>query len=181
MSLVPAGLLKPMGVNIGVEVSSMTPMLLCCFFLLTTWSALATSCCCWLLFKQHRGVDKGKQTRREKIPPVHVDAEIRVLNVSTLRRRQPQDAPEQTVPQAPTPSASAPHDFNDPNHAPPTSVATASSASADPASQEQKPKYPPCEQCGSEMLFKRAGRGGCFLGCSKWPECKGTRRPKKPE
>jgi ssDNA-binding Zn-finger/Zn-ribbon topoisomerase 1 len=33
---------------------------------------------------------------------------------------------------------------------------------------------PPCPQCGSAMLTRRGGRGE-FLGCSRYPECRGTR------
>ena len=35
-----------------------------------------------------------------------------------------------------------------------------------------------CPGCGAIMQFHRA-RGGIFLGCPNYPECKGTRRPAK--
>ncbi len=33
-----------------------------------------------------------------------------------------------------------------------------------------------CEDCGSAMVVRR-GKRGFFLGCSKYPKCKGTRQP----
>jgi DNA topoisomerase-1 len=33
-----------------------------------------------------------------------------------------------------------------------------------------------CEDCGGPMLVRRSRRG-FFLGCAKYPECKGTRQP----
>ncbi len=33
-----------------------------------------------------------------------------------------------------------------------------------------------CEQCGGPMLVRR-GRRGFFLGCAKYPQCKGTKQP----
>jgi DNA topoisomerase-1 len=33
-----------------------------------------------------------------------------------------------------------------------------------------------CEECGGPMLVRR-GRRGFFLGCAKYPKCKGTREP----
>ncbi len=39
---------------------------------------------------------------------------------------------------------------------------------------------PPCEECGAEMQTRTSKRG-MFLGCSKYPECKGTRRLGKTE
>jgi DNA topoisomerase-1 len=33
-----------------------------------------------------------------------------------------------------------------------------------------------CEQCGGAMLVRR-GRRGFFLGCAKYPQCKGTKQP----
>ena len=33
-----------------------------------------------------------------------------------------------------------------------------------------------CEQCGGPMLVRRSRRG-FFLGCAKYPKCKGTRQP----
>ena len=35
-----------------------------------------------------------------------------------------------------------------------------------------------CPACGNVMQFRRS-RGGIFLGCPNYPECKGTRRPTK--
>jgi DNA topoisomerase I len=35
-----------------------------------------------------------------------------------------------------------------------------------------------CEQCGGPMVVRRSRRGpGFFLGCAKYPKCKGTRQP----
>ncbi len=36
-----------------------------------------------------------------------------------------------------------------------------------------------CEDCGSAMVVRR-GKRGFFLGCSKYPKCKGTRQPSDP-
>ena len=33
-----------------------------------------------------------------------------------------------------------------------------------------------CDDCGSSMVVRR-GRRGYFLGCSKYPKCKGTKEP----
>ena len=33
-----------------------------------------------------------------------------------------------------------------------------------------------CENCGADMIV-RPGRRGFFLGCTKYPKCKGTREP----
>ena len=33
-----------------------------------------------------------------------------------------------------------------------------------------------CDDCGSTMVVRR-GRRGYFLGCSKYPKCKGTKEP----
>jgi DNA topoisomerase-1 len=33
-----------------------------------------------------------------------------------------------------------------------------------------------CDECGSPMVVRR-GRRGFFLGCSKYPKCKGTKEP----
>ena len=33
-----------------------------------------------------------------------------------------------------------------------------------------------CEQCGGPMIVRRSRRG-FFLGCAKYPKCKGTRQP----
>ncbi len=33
-----------------------------------------------------------------------------------------------------------------------------------------------CEQCGGPMLVRRSRRG-FFLGCAKYPKCRGTRQP----
>jgi DNA topoisomerase-1 len=33
-----------------------------------------------------------------------------------------------------------------------------------------------CEDCGGPMLVRRSRRG-YFLGCAKYPKCKGTRQP----
>jgi len=33
-----------------------------------------------------------------------------------------------------------------------------------------------CDDCGSAMVVRR-GRRGYFLGCSKYPKCKGTKEP----
>ncbi len=33
-----------------------------------------------------------------------------------------------------------------------------------------------CENCGGPMLVRRSQRG-YFLGCEKYPKCKGTRQP----
>ncbi len=33
-----------------------------------------------------------------------------------------------------------------------------------------------CEQCGGSMLVRRSRRG-FFLGCAKYPKCRGTRQP----
>jgi len=32
-----------------------------------------------------------------------------------------------------------------------------------------------CPDCGSPMKLRPSRRGGYFLGCSKYPKCKGTR------
>jgi DNA topoisomerase-1 len=36
-------------------------------------------------------------------------------------------------------------------------------------------ELPPCEQCGAPMVIRRSRRGQ-FLGCSRYPECKGIRQ-----
>lgn len=36
--------------------------------------------------------------------------------------------------------------------------------------------YPECAECSDGWLVQRAGRYGEFLGCVKYPDCKGTRR-----
>lgn len=33
-----------------------------------------------------------------------------------------------------------------------------------------------CDQCGSAMIVRR-GKRGYFLGCSKYPKCRGTKEP----
>ena len=33
-----------------------------------------------------------------------------------------------------------------------------------------------CDDCGGQMIVRR-GRRGFFLGCSKYPKCKGTKQP----
>ena len=33
-----------------------------------------------------------------------------------------------------------------------------------------------CDDCGGPMVVRR-GRRGFFLGCSKYPKCKGTKEP----
>jgi DNA topoisomerase-1 len=38
----------------------------------------------------------------------------------------------------------------------------------------------PCEDCGSPMAVKR-GKKGLFLGCSRYPECTGTRKLNRDE
>ena len=35
----------------------------------------------------------------------------------------------------------------------------------------------PCPACESAMVLRKAHRGGCFWGCSRYPDCRGTRRP----
>jgi DNA topoisomerase-1 len=42
------------------------------------------------------------------------------------------------------------------------------------ASRAPEPTEYTCHECGS-MMLKRWGRNGFFLGCSKYPKCKGTR------
>jgi DNA topoisomerase I len=42
------------------------------------------------------------------------------------------------------------------------------------ASRAPEPTEYTCHECGS-MMLKRWGRNGFFLGCSKFPKCKGTR------
>ena len=47
------------------------------------------------------------------------------------------------------------------------------------ASRKETPERPrDCPGCGNIMQFRRS-RGGIFLGCPNYPECKGTRRPSK--
>ena len=36
---------------------------------------------------------------------------------------------------------------------------------------------PPCPRCQAPMKLKSAHKGGQFLGCTRWPECRGSRRP----
>jgi DNA topoisomerase-1 len=50
-------------------------------------------------------------------------------------------------------------------------------AAAEPAADLKSiPVEETCEQCGSPMLV-RSSRRGYFLGCAKYPKCKGTRQP----
>jgi DNA topoisomerase-1 len=62
--------------------------------------------------------------------------------------------------------------------------AAASPANGDGAAAEAKPaeeEVPPCEECGRPMQLRRS-RFGTFLGCTGYPECKGTRKiGPKPE
>ena len=37
-----------------------------------------------------------------------------------------------------------------------------------------------CPICGAPMTFRRANAGGCFRGCTRFPTCRGTRRPFDP-
>ena len=38
-----------------------------------------------------------------------------------------------------------------------------------------------CSACKADMIEKFASRGGRFLGCSRWPDCDGTRQYSNPE
>ncbi len=55
------------------------------------------------------------------------------------------------------------------------SIEEALSQSEDPARGAD-----PCEQCGSAMVLKKSKKGH-FLGCSGYPECRGTRPLKAPD
>ena len=48
-----------------------------------------------------------------------------------------------------------------------------------PAPTPRAPEAPrvTCPLCEAEMTFKRARAGGFFHGCSRYPLCRGSRRP----
>ena len=50
---------------------------------------------------------------------------------------------------------------------------------ARPAPPQPAPPEP-CPKCRTPMVFKRARGGGCFMGCSRYPDCDGSGPPARP-
>lgn len=72
--------------------------------------------------------------------------------------------PEMAEPPLPPPTPRAPPEMTEPPPPPPTPGAP------------EAPRVT-CPLCDAEMTFKRARAGGFFHGCSRYPLCRGSRRP----